>query len=195
MHDTHTDQGTVATETCTIETRDSSPKQAPKETQVHTLAIPKTYPRRLALDGDELHLNALHCFIRRSLLEIFIVEPRKNVANVTPATNSSAGRVGLRCVHCAAARQTDIHGKNEATMAVFYPRAIAEIYRLVTSWQRCHLRKCRNLPPSVRTAWRGLKEGEKSRGKTSHWVDSAKAIGLVDCTSKAGGIRFCLPCS
>ena len=75
-------------------------------------------------------------------------------------------------------------------MAVFYPKSIAEIYRLVTSWQRCHLRKCRNLPPSVRATWMSLRESDKSRGKTHYWITSAKELGLIDCQSRAGGIRF-----
>jgi len=80
--------------------------------------------------------------------------------------------------------------RDEAPMAVFYPKSIAEIYRLVTSWQRCHLRKCRNLPPGLRSQWQALRESDKSRGKTHYWVTSAKQIGLVDCNSRAGGIRF-----
>ena len=75
-------------------------------------------------------------------------------------------------------------------MAVFYPKSISELYRLVTSWQRVHLRKCRNLPPSVRESYTALKENDKTRGKTQYWVTSAKALGLMDCVSKAGGIRF-----
>jgi len=75
-------------------------------------------------------------------------------------------------------------------MAVFYPKSIAEIYRLVTSWQRCHLRKCRNVPPAARARWQTLRDNDKSRGKTHYWVTSAKQIGLMDCQSRAGGIRF-----
>lgn len=79
---------------------------------------------------------------------------------------------------------------DEAPMAVFYPKSISEIYRLVTSWQRCHLRKCRNVPPDVRSNWNERRVTDKSRGKTTYWISSAKEIGLVDCTSRAGGIRF-----
>lgn len=206
MMDTNTDQSTIATDNCTVTTIDTTlPQRQHNSTDGSAappqpmLPIPKNYPRRLALKDDDAQLNPLHCFIRRNLLEVFIVEPKKNAAasasNVPPTPNSSsAGRVGLRCVHCAVARvKTDPNGTNEAPTAVFYPRSIGEIYRLVTSWQRCHLRKCRNLPPSVRAEWTTLRDAEKIRGRTSYWVDSAKQIGLVDCMSKAGGIRFCLP--
>jgi len=157
--------------------------------------VPKNYPKRLALPGDDTKLNSLHCFVRQQLLEIFVVEQSKNKSPTHSSTSSSVGRVGLRCVHCAIARKrgTIESVRFEAPMAVFYPKSISEIYRLVTSWQRCHLRKCRNLPPSVRAEWENLREVDKSRGKTFHWIASAKEIGLVDCQSRAGGIKFDLP--
>jgi len=73
---------------------------------------------------------------------------------------------------------------------MFYPKSIAEIYRLVTSWQRCHLRRCRHLPPKERSEWEYIRQLDKSRGKTSYWADSAKELGLVDCLSRSGGVRF-----
>jgi hypothetical protein len=150
--------------------------------------IPENFPRRLALPYDDSKLNSLHCFLRSELLEIFVVEKSQR-KSPTHSPGSSVGRVGLRCVHCAMARKIR-EDRDEAPMAVFYPKSIAEIYRLVTSWQRCHLRKCRSLPPSVRSQWQALRESDKSRGKTHYWVTSAKQIGLVDCVSRAGGIRF-----
>lgn len=170
--------------------------------------VPKNYPSRLAMPNDEAKLNSLHCFLRSELLEIFVVE-RSSSKSPTHSPGSSVGRVGLRCVFCAmarkrnavnltgeAARDHDLTSsscslyRDEAPMAVFYPKSIAEVYRLVTSWQRCHLRKCRNLPPDIRAKWTLLRENDKSRGKTHYWITSAKEIGLVDCQSRAGGIRF-----
>lgn len=150
--------------------------------------IPENYPKRLALPFDESKLNSLHCYLRSELLEIFVVE-RSQTKSPTHSPGSSVGRVGLRCVHCAISRKQR-EDRDEAPMAVFYPKSIAEIYRLVTSWQRCHLRKCRSLPPSVRAQWQALRDSDKSRGKTHYWVTSAKQIGLVDCVSRAGGVRF-----
>jgi len=166
--------------------------------------VPKNFPTRLALPNDEAKLNSLHCFLRSELLEIFVVERSAN-KSPTHSPGSSVGRVGLRCVFCATERKrkalsttaehdfsvsSQVHRSDEAPMAVFYPKSIAEIYRLVTSWQRCHLRKCRNLPPAIRSKWTLLRENDKSRGKTHYWITSAKEIGLVDCQSRAGGIRF-----
>jgi hypothetical protein len=151
--------------------------------------IPEDYPRRLALPQDRSLLNSLHCYIRSNLLEVFVIEQTKTkTPNLSPST--SLGRVGLRCIHCAEARKRTGICQNEAPMAVFYPKSVSEIYRMVTSWQRCHLRKCRNLPPSVRAEWEELRETDKSRGKTAFWVTSAREIGLVDCPSRAGGVRF-----
>jgi hypothetical protein len=148
--------------------------------------VPKSYPSRLALPADKTKLNKLHCFLRSELLEVFVIEPTTH-----GGAQSSIGRVGLRCVHCGMARKEvgDVP-REEAAMAVFYPKTVSEIYRLVTSWQRCHLRKCKTLPPAVRAEWQELRDKDKSRGKTSYWISSAREIGLVDIPSKAGGIRF-----
>jgi hypothetical protein len=97
-------------------------------------------------------------------------------------------------VYCAEQRKRNGSASNtEAPMAIFYPKAVKDIYRMVTSWQRCHLRKCRNLPPAVRSEWDELREHDKSRGKTVFWLTSAREIGLVDCPSRAGGVRFARP--
>jgi hypothetical protein len=150
--------------------------------------IPENYPTRLAQKYDDTKLNSLHCFLRSELLEIFVVQ-KSSHKSPTHSPGSSVGRVGLRCVHCAMVRKQK-ENRDEAPMAVFYPKSIAEIYRLVTSWQRCHLRKCRNLPPAVRSKWMSLRESDKSRGKTHYWITSAKELRLIDCQSRGGGIRF-----
>lgn len=182
----------------------SSSLSVPPKPMVQHHEVPKNFPTRLALPNDEAKLNSLHCFLRSELLEIFVVERSAN-KSPTHSPGSSVGRVGLRCVFCAMVRKRhaisttaehDTSGNpqhprcDEAPMAVFYPKSIAEIYRLVTSWQRCHLRKCRNLPPHIRNKWTMLRENDKSRGKTHYWITSAKEIDLVDCNSRAGGIRF-----
>ena len=153
---------------------------------------PQNYPKRLTTANDHAKLNALHCFLRSELLEIFVVEKSNEDIKFRHAPSSSVGRVGLRCVHCAIQRNRSMEDcpEDEAPMSVFFPKAIHEIYRLVTSWQRCHLRKCRNLPPTVRRRWDELRKSDKSRGKTAYWIESAQAMGLRDCSSRAGGMRF-----
>lgn len=183
------------TETATS-TLDPGPEMVPtpvphrhhhQDNQPNASCIPTNYPSRLSTAKDKINLNSLHCFIRSELLELFVVQPSTNDSKANPM----AGRVGLQCVHCARARQYDPKRENEATMAVFYPRTVSEIYRLVTNWTRCHLRKCRNLPPSVRSEWEQLRGTDKSRGKTQYWAESAQELGLMDCTlTRAGGVRF-----
>ena len=157
--------------------------------------VPKVYPKRLSLPNDTIKLNALHCFIRADLLEIFVVEPSPEALKFRHAPSSTVGRVGFRCVHCAMNRTNAMNTArdDEAPMSVFYPKTVSEIYRLVTSWQRCHVRKCKNLPKDVREKWFSLRETEKCRGKTVYWAESARKLGLVDCNSRTGGIRFDIP--
>jgi hypothetical protein len=177
---------------------DVAEKASPGENLPKTcfpVPVPKDYPRRLSLPNDTIKLNALHCFIRADLLEIFVVEPSPETMKFRHAPSSSVGRVGFRCVHCAMVRTNAMNSArdDEAPMSVFFPKTVSEIYRLVTSWQRCHVRKCKNLPIDIREKWHSLRETEKCRGKTAYWADSAKKIGLVDCTSRTGGIRFDIP--
>jgi hypothetical protein len=177
----HHDIALSTEEETTQPSSQKSPSSAPPP-----CVIPVDYPKRLELPTDNLHLNSLHCFIRSELLELFVIEPGKD-----ETSNTMTGRIGLQCVHCAAARAKDPRRENEATMAVFYPKSCNEIYRLVTNWTRCHLSKCKNLPPSVRKEWELRRAVDKSRGKTPYWAESARELGLVDCTqSRAGGVRF-----
>jgi hypothetical protein len=167
----------------------------------------KPFPTRLALPEDEEKLNSMHCFLRSELLELFLVEnvpkppakPKDYNENSlealeaelshSPPPNSAKNRIGIRCVHCQ--RASKIYGQEcEAPMSVFYPKSLAELYRLVTSWQRVHLRKCRNLPKNVRDTYTTLRATDKTRGKTHYWVTSAKKIGLKDSKRRGGGIVF-----
>jgi hypothetical protein len=166
---------------------------------------PKPFPTRLTTEMDKQKLNSMHCFVREELLELFMVEAKEPAAapaaegaegseaekHVAVKSNSATGRVGLRCIHCAEARKRSGGTlEYEAPMAVFYPKSIHELYRLITSWQRVHLRKCRNLPKSVRDTYNAIKETDKTRGKTQYWITSALKIGLVDSPARSGGVRF-----
>lgn len=131
-------------------------------------------------------LRCVYCAkARRRFQDEFSKGPsmEDNDANVSNKQTESTDRVEV-------SDGAHIARDDEAPMAVFYPKSISEIYRLVTSWQRCHLRKCRNVPPDVRSNWNERRETDKSRGKTTYWISSAREIGLIDCTSRAGGIRF-----
>lgn len=180
-------------QTANASTTENEEQESPTPAINTTNLVPKNYPKRLALEDDDNKLNTLHCFIRSELLEIFVVDQTICSSPTSSAGSGSAlGRVGLRCVHCAQERKRlKVSERNEAPMAVFYPKCVSEIYRLITSWQRCHLRKCRNLPPAVREQWDELRKEDRSRGKTAYWVTSANQLGLVDnLESKGRGVRF-----
>lgn len=165
------------------------------------------FPTRLACPEDEEKLNSMHCFLREQLLEVFLIEnapkPPPRPAHVSensiealqaelnhaPPPNSAKNRVGIRCVFCQ--MQNRIYGQEcDAPMAVFYPKSLSELYRLVTSWQRVHLRKCKSLPKHIRHHYQTLRENDKTRGKTHYWVTSAKRIGLKDSPNPSGGIIY-----
>ena len=106
--------------------------EGPPSAILTTNLVPKNYPKRLALGDDDNKLNTLHCFIRSELLEIFVVDQSICSSPTSAAGSGSAlGRVGLRCVHCAQERKRlKVGDRNEAPMAVFYPKCVSEIYNV-----------------------------------------------------------------
>jgi hypothetical protein len=127
-------------------------------------------------------LRCVHCAMARRKFQETNLEKQD-------ASNGPSGMTG-DSMYSEPTDGSNIAREDEAPMAVFYPKSIAEIYRLITSWQRCHLRKCKNVPPPVRAEWNERRVTDKTRGKTNYWVTSSKEIGMIDCTSRAGGIRF-----
>ena len=158
-----------------------------------TFCPPTDYPKRLTMPEDKERLNQLHCFMRSDLLELVVIQPSEGTketdsfAKIPTSTDPrQIGRVGLRCVHCS---MSPDGGRTGPSMSIFYPKSIGEIYRLVTSWKRCHLNKCKNIPKSVREELGRLNE-VKARGKTSYWTESAAQLGLINMPTKIGGICF-----
>ena len=108
------------------------------------------------------------------------------------------GRVGLRCVHCAhlprEKQKSSIceSTSSKASMPLFYPKSLNDLYRSVCTWQRVHFRNCPHIPNEVRERYWALKEGDRTRGKTKYWLVSAKKLGLVDSVGvhNKGGIQF-----
>jgi len=139
------------------------------------------------------------------------IPPRKVsmlIDNDKSSSSLHGKRVGFRCVHCAHLhpRPSRISCQDEkyravldpelvlqnpnSPMNVFYPKSLAELYRLVCKWQRVHFKKCRHIPPSVKRMYHHLKATDKTRGKTKYWVNSARQLGLVDDCNPRGGIRY-----
>ena len=127
---------------------------------------------------------------------------KKSTSSYGSLTTSSVrlfpGRVGLRCVHCAhLPRQKQRNAicentSSKASMPLFYPKSLNDLYRSVCTWQRVHFRNCPHIPTEVRETYWALKEGDRTRGKTKYWLVSAKKLGLVDSVGvhNRGGIQF-----
>ena len=181
---------------CSIPTLPADPSFSSMISEAPTVehfVVPAKHPTRLSTPEDEEKLNALHCYMRSELLELVVIQSASEKTEdttsrhiPTSSDHQMIGRVGLRCVFCGKSRDG---GKSGPSMSIFYPRTVSEIYRLVTSWKRCHLSKCVHLPKSVRETLNEFKDC-RARGKTVYWVESAHALGLVDIPTKIGGIRF-----
>jgi hypothetical protein len=148
---------------------------------------------------DQLHLNPLHCFVRRHI-EFFTADDNDITAPAPGRkTRVVLGQVGLRCIHCAS-----LPPKDRVKRAVCYPAAVAGIYHSVSNMKFDHFDKCRGLPESERaifTALRsscgrhgprasatGSKETTASSNSTAqYYLDSAVRVGLVDSET---GMRF-----
>ena len=91
------------------------------------------------------------------------------------------GQVGIRCVHCARAKEVTCGN------AVAYPYSISGIYESVREFQRLHMDACPNLPSSAKTKLAGFK-GSSSLSSVlrKYYVLAAKALGMIDTSE---GIR------
>lgn len=136
-------------------------------------------PARLAMADDVKELNSLHCFVRSDLLEVFEMDEHSR------KHRDSTPRVGLRCVHCGHLSRKQKEG---ASMSIFYPKSLQDIYRSVCTWQRIHFKACRHVPPDLVERYDYLKEMDRTRGKKQHWVSSAHRLGLRDLDDNRGGI-------
>jgi hypothetical protein len=151
---------------------------------------------RLGAPDDPQYLNSLHCFVRAELLEFFSISDVKKLPPSSPASsrntssssihNNKPQRVGLRCVYCA---QNSSKSERGTTMSTFAPKSLVELYRSVCTWQRLHFKSCPCIPQQVQDTYWKLKYADRTRGRKSHWIDSAKKLGLVDSAEcHRGGI-------
>lgn len=132
---------------------------------------------RLAMPDDPKELNSLHCFVRSDLLEVFTINSDGN--------NAASARVGFRCVHCGNLPRKQKAG---ASMSIFFPKSLQDIYRSVCTWQRIHFKACKAIPDDLVQRYNYLKDTDRTRGKKQHWVSSAYRLGLRNVDDKRGGI-------
>lgn len=166
-----------------------SSRPSPAQTQVSTPKLVVTKDKkertaRLAVPDDPNELNSLHCFVRSDLLEVFSL-----VDDTSKRGRSAAGvkgsRVGFRCVHCGHLSRKEKEG---ASMSIFYPKSLKDIYRSVCTWQRIHFKACKHVPQNLVEQYDYYKDIDRTRGKKKHWVESAYRLGLRDFDENRGGI-------
>ena len=154
---------------------------------------------RLSHPDDEQHLNALHCFVRAKLLEVYVIQNKKegsaagdgqqkDGSNKNPADKESQNIVGIRCAWCGLLPRNQ-RGKGQS-MSTFFPKSIGEIYRGVCTWQRIHFPVCEHMPKEFRTEYKIRKEADLTRGRKSHWIKSAFDLGLRNVDSNRNGLTY-----
>lgn len=141
----------------------------------------KSQPRSLYIAEDSQKLNSLHCFVRSQLLEI-----TQGLVNDS-INNSKSKRVGLRCIFCSHLPRSLCAGM---IMCTFYPKSLEGLYRSVCTWQRVHFQTCKYVPKDVTKTYHKLKKSDRSRGKTTYWITSAKRLGFANIDMKRSGICF-----
>jgi len=133
----------------------------------------------LSMPEDSNELNSLHCFVRSDLLEVFSLDDDSN------KRGRMFPRVGIRCVHCGHLSRKEKEG---ASMSIFYPKSLQDIYRSVCTWQRIHFKACKHVPRELIERYDYFKDMDRTRGKKQHWVESAYRLGLRNLDENRGGI-------
>ena len=150
---------------------------------------------------DNDHLSPLVCLVRCQL-ELFSATPedvraRSNVrGNI--AKSITVGRVGIRCVHCAAAAARGggggaRGGVGSSKGSVSYPASIRILNQAVRNWQRYHYPTCPYMPQVVRERYESLTSGRRSVSSArsqEYWVRRCYEVGLVDAGEEDVGIFF-----
>ena len=138
---------------------------------------------RLSHSSDEEALNKLHCFVRSTLLEVFVVKPGNEDSDRCFPKNL----VGIRCAICG--RMSKDERGNEK-MAVFFPKSVQDLYRGVCTWQRIHFGSCKHMPEEYKEQYKHYKNSDLTRGRKDHWINSAYEIGLRNVDSNRSGVTY-----
>jgi len=131
----------------------------------------------LAIPEDKEWLSDIDCFIRRQLEVFCATEEDVQAASEDRKYPVKEGQVGIRCIHCAMAK----NGDGAKGQAVAYPFSISGIYESAREFQRLHLETCENLPLSAKSKLESLK-GSSSLSSVlrKYFILAAQALGLQD---------------
>ena len=118
--------------------------------------------RMLGLPEDAEHVNALHCFVRSTYIQVFSATSWIcNNAQKGRKNKLHPGRVGLRCTFCAHVKDPSVRENNSS----IYPKCVEDIYMAVTTMQRVHLTTCKFVPLDLKDKYIELKLNDRSRGR------------------------------
>lgn len=134
---------------------------------------------RLAAKGDKKNLNSLHCYVRKELLEVFVLDG---------SGDDQHYRMGIRCVHCGKLSKEQRAG---TSMSTFFPKSVEDLYRAVCTWQRIHFKACQHIPEDMKEEYWRLKDVDRTRGKKAHWIKSAKDMGFCNVDDDRSGVVWC----
>ena len=129
----------------------------------------------LSTPEDKQWLSDYDCFVRKQI-EVFCASSEDIGRSKQRKSVVKEGQVGIRCIHCALAKEMPIDGGG-----VSYPASISGIYDAVREFTRLHLESCTNLPRDTRSRL-GKAKGASSLSSVlrNYYKVSAKSIGLVD---------------
>ena len=147
----------------------------------------------LCKSDDSLFLPDLQCYLRSNMIEIFTVSQVDiDAEDKTLPEGIQEGKIGIRCIFCA---KSDKPSRG----FVHYPNSINNIYTISNDLQRRHFPNCAHMPDSVKQTFKALKTStlvtktfNDGSGVDTHqyWIDSAKDLGLTNCSITGAGVVF-----
>jgi hypothetical protein len=144
-------------------------------------------PMPLAMPSDKDWLTPLHCFVRRSCVEVFTASDQ-DVATPSKGKRKpiQVGQIGIRCPHCHALESNSQRSRERGS--VYYPTTISSIYNATMNLLQRHLHSCPAVPEDIMRRYETLKADDARSGTSKrYWVESALSLGLVDTPH---GIRY-----
>ena len=158
----------------------------------------------ISLPEDRHYLTDIQCWIRQNL-EFF--SATTDDLRLSSGRRSSAvlGRVGIRCIHCAGARQNVQNEKPSPSKAskffwppasVSYPFNISGIHTACSQKTNLHFNHCPYLPVQEKALMKSLiqdgydRPNKRSKGGIAlamYYTIAAKRIGIIDVED---GMRF-----
>jgi len=143
---------------------------------------------------DKEWFSPVQHFVYRNCVEFFVVPASDTCLYSSKAKGRyiHAGQIGIRCPYCCTINEKKETGTKSSirvnTCSAQFPTSIASIYSVTLDLLQHHTRVCDCVPQEILKQYNELNtdyaSGTKSR---QYWIESAKALGLVDTTS---GVQF-----